>query len=142
MHQGFYHPSAEKLLNLIKRAEPKHATPEVRALLKDISERCRICQYHSPKPRRFTASINEGIVFNRVVILDLMWIHKRPLLHVIDKDTHYPAARFLLEESVDQVWQTFLLCWVATYNSYPDSVKSDTGSVFTSTSWNARTLQV
>ena len=89
MHKGFYHPSAEKLLNLIKRAEPKHATPEVRTLLKEISERCLVCHYHSPKPRRFTASINEGIVFNRTVILDLMWIHRRPLLHVVDKDTHY-----------------------------------------------------
>ena len=43
---------------------------------------------------------------------------------------------------MDQVWQTFLLCWVATYNGYPDSVRSDAGSVFTIKSWNARTSQV
>ena len=63
---------AENLVKLIMRAEPKHATPKVRKLLKEINERCRICQYHSPNPRRFTASISEGIAFNRVVILEMM----------------------------------------------------------------------
>ena len=111
-------------------------------MLEDISERCNTCQFSAQNPRRFTAFIPDGIVFNRTVILDLMWIHSNPVLHVIDKDTHYSAARFLEGKSTEQVWQTFLLCWVSTYVGYPDILKADAGSVFTSRKWNKLTAEV
>ena len=132
IHHEFFHPSNDKPYNLIKRAKLENATPQARRMLEDISKRCNTCQFSAPKPRRFTASIPDGIVFNRTVILDLMWIHSNPVLHVIDKDTHYSAARFLEGERTEQVWQTFLLCWVSTYVGYADILKAEAGSVFTS----------
>nr|AHF58602.1 polyprotein [Chondrus crispus] len=136
MHQGFYHPSAEKLFNLIRRADPRDATTETRKILNNISQQCSNCQLHAPRPLRFTATIPEGIVFNRMAILDLMWIQNQPLLHVVDHDTHYSAARFLRGESTKDVWETFLHCWVTMYVGLPDILKADSGSVFTSKRWN------
>ena len=72
MHQGFYHPSAEKLFNLIRRADPRDTTAETRKILNNISRRCSNCQLHVPRPLRFTTTISEGVVLNQMVILNLM----------------------------------------------------------------------
>lgn len=136
MHNGFFHPSTEKLFNLIRRAKPEHATTKTQKLLEQVSAECKTCQYHAPRPLRFAASIPGPIVFNRLVILDLMWINRKPLLHVIDADTHYSSARFLPGESTKEIWETFLHCWTLLYTGFPDSVKADSGSVFTSKEWN------
>lgn len=55
--------------------------------------------------------------------------------HVVDTDTHYYAAKILDGESTDK-WNAFLQCRVATYVGFPDIVKADSGSVFTSRKWN------
>lgn len=108
MHLGFYHPSTEKLFNLIRSANLSDATPRTQDLLQHISYQCKFCQFHAPGPLRFTATIPGKIVFNLCVILDLMWIIGKPVLHIVDSDTHYSAARFVTGESTEDVWQTFL----------------------------------
>lgn len=136
MHCGFYHPSVYKLFNLIKRADPDSATMQTRKLLEEISQQCRNCQFHAPRPLKFFATIPDGIAFNRQVILDLMWICRKSVLHVIDADTHYSAARFLLGESTKDVWNAFIECWASVYLGFPDILKADRGSVFTSRAWS------
>ena len=136
MHLGLYHPSTEKLINLIRRANSQDATGETSKILEQIAAQCRTCQYHSPRPTTFKATVPGGIVFNRQVILDLMWIASKPVLHLIDADTRDSAATFLGGESTEDVWNAFLTCWVSTYVSFPDSVKADHGSLFTSAKWN------
>ena len=142
MHHGFFHPSTEKIYNLIKRTKLEDATPHVRQILEDISKSCNTCHFSASKPRRFTASISDGILFNRSVILDRMCINSKPVLHVIEKDTHYSSARFFEGVSTEQVWQTSFLCWVSKYVGYPDILKADAGSVFSSIKWIKMTSEV
>jgi hypothetical protein len=43
LHRQFFHPSADKLYNLLKRARPEDASEETRALLQEITESCHPC---------------------------------------------------------------------------------------------------
>lgn len=44
LHLHFFHPSISKLLNLIHRALPNTASPDLRRTLDDIHEKCSTCQ--------------------------------------------------------------------------------------------------
>jgi hypothetical protein len=87
-HSSFYHPSADKLFNLIRRANPSKAT-SLHDTIKRVCQSCSACQEFSVKPTRFKVSIPEiGIVCNRQVALDLMFVktsgHRaQPMLHVV-----------------------------------------------------------
>lgn len=43
LHRQFFHHSAEKLFNLLKRSKPDEATPETLQTLKDIAKRFDPC---------------------------------------------------------------------------------------------------
>lgn len=131
LHLHFFHPSQDKLFNLIKRAHPRHATPQTRSFLAEISKACGTCQHFSPKPQSFKVSFPGGITFNSKVAIDLMKLNNKPVLHVVDIQTHFSAAAFLPDESLESVWLTFLKCWASVYTGFPDVIKADQGSVFT-----------
>lgn len=139
IHRVFYHPAINTLYSLIKRAQPKDATSGTMRMIEVISVHFSTCQYHYPRPLRFSATITGVIVVNDRVILDLMWRQKRPILHVVDADTRYSTARFLDGESTEDVWETFLLWCISTYIGYPGIVKIDPGSVSHIPEWNKLT---
>lgn len=133
---GFYHPSTDKLLNLIRRTNPENATPQTKMLLEQISKQRKNCQNHAPRPLTFSATIPDSIIFNRTVILDLKWVIGKPLLHVVDAETHYSAEKFLNGESTKDAGESLLDCWVSVYIGFPDIIKTDHGSLFKSKDWN------
>ncbi len=45
---------------------------------------CDTCQRLAKEPTRFRVSLPEDIVFNRTVLVDLMWLESEPS-HVVDK---------------------------------------------------------
>lgn len=61
-----------------------------------------------------------------------MKIHKRTVLHMVDKDTKFSVAIFLDNESSKGVWNAFLTEWVTTYIGYPEEVALDQGPQFQS----------
>ena len=132
LHYHFFHPTSQKLFDLISRAKLEHATPETRSLLQQISASCKTCQHFTPRPQTFKVSFPKNVVFNSVLALDLMYIRQQPILHVVDLSTNFSAARILPGQSVQGVWSAFLQCWVSVYPGYPDVIKTDQGSVFTS----------
>lgn len=86
MHLHFYHPSARKLYNLLKRASPDSVDGSTLKTLEDVSKACRTCTVYSSGPHRFRVSVPKtSIVFNHELSLDLMYPeHRRAALHVID----------------------------------------------------------
>ena len=74
----------------------------------------------------------DGIVFNQKLAIDLMFLNKQPVLHVVDTQTHFSAAMFLREQSTDAVWNAFLYCWATLYIGYPERLRVDRGSQFIS----------
>lgn len=143
MHRHFHHPEASKMYNLIKRAKPEHATPETRAMLEQIGKACETCQVFSAQPQRFRVSLPPNkIVFNKTVAMDLMWLDKKAVLHVVDTHTHFNSAAFLRGHTVEDVWNAFLKCWATIYVGFPEKIKVDQGSCFTSLRWEKLSTDV
>ena len=136
LHRHFRHPTEGKLWELIKRARPHQADEKTHKLLSEITKSCKTCQTFSAPPQRFTVSLPPSeIYFNRQVALDLMWIERRAVLHVVDTETHFNAAVFLKKQTVEGVWDAFVSCWAAIYIGFPEKLRVDQGSAFTSVRW-------
>lgn len=94
-HLHFMHPSTEKLFNLLQRAFLLRNHNDTIALLDDISKACHACQVYSSKPLTFQVHFPNDVVFNKQVRLDLFYLDGKPVLHIINTGTNFPAARFL-----------------------------------------------
>ena len=115
MHLHFYHPSVSKLFNLIKRAKPEHANAETKGILQEITDACQVFQRFTPRPLSFKVSLPDKIILNQELALDLMYIDKKPLLHIVDTQTHFGNAAFLPDPSSETVWKTFQQLWSTVY---------------------------
>lgn len=133
IHRHFYHPTTERLSNLIHNGAKEHVVPGLRKMLDHIRETCDVCQRMAKPPGTFRVAIPPGdCVFNRSVGMDLMKIEKRTVLHMVDRDTKFNAAVFLDKETSRDVWEAFLSHWVATYVGFPTEVILDQGPQFQS----------
>lgn len=136
MHLNLFHPSSSKLYNLIRRARPKDVTPDTRRLLEEISKECNICATHQIRGLRFKVNMpQEDLSFNQTLALDLMYIDGTPILHVVDIATSFGNAAVLTGSTVEDVWATFVKIWATVYPGYPNKLRIDSGSVFTSPRW-------
>ena len=113
MHLHFMHPSSSKLFQLLQRAYPENIKPDTKTLLDDISKACNTCQLLSPRPATFKVRFPDDAVFNKRVLIDLMWLSGAPVLHIADAGTNFSAARFLSGEDTQTIRNTFLYAWVA-----------------------------
>ena len=131
LHRQFFHPSPEKLFNLIKKARPEHATPETRDELDDITARCDPCQRMKTAPLRFRVSFGaQNMRFNKRVIIDIMYLDGAPVLHIIDESTHFSVAKFLPRISTNAIWHTILNSWATIYTGLPHRILVNQGSSF------------
>ena len=129
VHRQFYHPTAEKLFNLLKKAKPEEAAPETRRNLEELTTRCDPCQRIRTAPNRFRVSFGaEHVQFNERVLMDIMYINGDPILHIVDEGTHFSAEKILPAVSTDSVWQALLKCWGAIYTGLPNRALLDQGS--------------
>eukprot|EP00171_Calliarthron_tuberculosum_P018035 IDg18035t1 len=142
IHRHFYHPKPERLYSLIKRAGDREATPETMKKLENLTESCDVCQRLSEQPGRFRVSLpNEEIVFNRVVLIDLMYLDSKSVLHIICKDTLFSAAIFLSDgESAQNIWDAYMRYWVNPYVGFSKAIHTDQGPQFTSDKWKSLLL--
>jgi transposase InsO family protein len=77
--------------------------------------------------------------------MDLMFISGNAVLHVIDSATRFNAATFLdshtesYGQSSDGIWDASIDIWSSIYIGYPDRLRIDSGSAFTSVKWKTIT---
>lgn len=129
LHRNFFHPSTEKLFNLIGRAMPDEATTDTLHILENISALCDPFQRINTSTNRFRVSFGpEEIVFNERWFMYFIYINNSPILHVFDGSTHFSAARFLSKFSTKIIWETFLDCWSLIYTGLPNRILVDEGS--------------
>ena len=143
LHRGFQHPHQDKLLNILKRARPTDLDPQTRSILREISESCDTCQRLGPNPIRFKATLPsvDDIIFGEELSIDLMFIDSEAVLHVVDTATRFSAATFLKDYglSVEGIWLAFIEAWCTIHTGYPNRLRTDAGSVFTSSRWKELT---
>eukprot|EP00171_Calliarthron_tuberculosum_P000237 IDg237t1 len=85
LHRQFGHPSANKLYQLLKRANPAESFPDVLRELEEISKQCDPCQRIQHAPKRFRVSFGaEDVRFNERLFIDIMYLDGKPVLHIID----------------------------------------------------------
>ena len=129
LHKQFFHPSSEKLFNLLKRARPEETTPETLQTLQDLSKRCDPCQRMHTAPTRFRVSFGaENVRFNERILLDIVTIDSKPVLHIVDEGTRFSAAKFVPDVSTKTLWSTILECWAMIYTRLPNRMLVDQGS--------------
>lgn len=92
-----------------------------------MSSSCELCQRLAKEPSRFRVALpSDDIVFNRTVLLDIMYLDGKPLLHGKDKNTRFCAAEFLSSGGfTEDVWRASVRCWVIPYVGYSDSMHTD-----------------
>lgn len=130
LHKRFGHPHADKLYNLLKRADLSNVDNSTRATLEEITRKCKPCQTYAQAPRRFKFVLRDDKDFNHTVFVDIFYIDKKPILHVVDEATRYQAARWLPNVTADAVWRAMRLCWIDVYLGPPDIVTHDAGKQF------------
>eukprot|EP00170_Pyropia_yezoensis_P002017 contig_8609_g2021 len=121
IHKHFFHASPERLYALMRRAKVDDAVPLTLKQLLDVVDACIVCQRLSKEPSRFRVALpQDDVCFNRLVLLDLMFLEGDAVLHVVDCDTHWSAAGFMGEgQTVDATWNPFVKIWVTAYVGYP-----------------------
>lgn len=130
LHKRFGHPHSDKLYNLLKRADVSNVDSTTRAHLEEIARRCRPCQTYAQAPRRFKFALRDDKEFNHTVFVDIFYVNKKPVLHVVDEATRYQAARWLSNVTAESVWRAMRLCWIDVYLGPPDIVMHDAGKQF------------
>lgn len=94
--------------------------------LKRIGDGCPDCQELHAQPFRFRVSISEdSLRFNAELALDLVWLNKRPVLHVVEVHILYQNAAFINGKSYRDLWKFFLTIWDTIYSGYPDVLRVD-----------------
>ena len=105
IHKHMWHPSASKLYNILKRTHPKDTTCDTLKILEEISAACSTCTTLSRNPHRFRVTLpKDRCIFNHELAIDLVWLKKKPVLHVVDTHTNFSAAIFLPSKSTKDIW--------------------------------------
>ena len=138
IHRHFGHPHPDRLFAVLQQAGDPHATAEMRAQLAALTRPCQVCQRLAQAPSRFRVALpHDDIVFNRLILLDIMYLDGKPVLHVIYKDTLFSAAAFLEGETVEVVWWTYARIWAHAYAGHPERKHTDQGPQFVAAGWRA-----
>ena len=73
---------------MLKRADAEETTPEVMGNLETTTKECDICQRHMKEPRSFRVTLPpEKVVFDKVVLMDIMTLSGKPVPHMVDRNT-------------------------------------------------------
>ena len=127
IHRRFGHPSARKFYKVLKRS----GHDEDFEAIKQLTKFCHHCQLHGKSPGRFRFSLpDKDYNFNHSVLVDVLYIDRDPILHVVDDSTCFQAARWLDNISAKHTWDKLRECWIDTYIGPPEYIVHDAGTNF------------
>lgn len=138
LHRGFHHPAGKRLHALLTKTKVDNLDHDTLKILAKINKACHTCQKFGSKPVTFKASLPPNkSVFRDELSLNLQWIDGDAVLHVVDTVTKFSTATFLDQygHSTEGLWTAFVECWCTLYTGFPNSLRTDSGSAFTSPRW-------
>lgn len=121
----FFHPSKNKLFNLIARANLGNPDRETKEMLKFLTEACTTCQRFYPKPQTFQVCVPGNKALNQEIALHLIFLDKLPVLHVVDIQTQFVSFVFVRGKTSEGIWRAFLKCCVGIYIGYLVKIEVD-----------------
>lgn len=130
LHSQFSHPSAFKLVSLIKSSGHARDTDLIREI-HNVSNNCKICKEFRRPPRRPVVGLPIATNFNECLQLDLKFFEgtKTPMLHMIDHCTRLSSCALLRNKTADEVFKGLITHWFSIYGS-PQKILSDNGGEF------------
>lgn len=128
-----FHLAAQKLLNLLRRGTPHRMEKDTMRVIRETVEKCTGCKRFGIRPYRFRVSLRDDeVIISHEVAIDLFWISGNSILHVVDAHAGYQNVTQQKSLSVEHVWDAFLEAWLTVYVGYPNRIRADQGSLFTS----------
>lgn len=77
-------------------------------------------------PFRFPASIpEEDVRFYGHVEIDLVWVDRTLVMHVLQTNNCYQNAAFITDKSATRIWKMFVDVWASVFRVYPDVLQVD-----------------
>ena len=127
LHKQFGHPTANKLVTLVKRAGIVDGELEKRIV--EISENCEVCVKYRKPHARPVVSLPLATVFNQVVAVDLKIWNKLYFFVMIDLATRFCAACVITDKKPSTIIRNLFSSWICIFGS-PKSILSDNGCEF------------
>ena len=129
LHQQFAHPSAKRLIDLIKTSGCDDN--ELFKAIQNVSQICDTCKRYKKAPPKPSVTFPLATQFNETVALDLKIYenNKTYFLHVIDHATRFSAAAVITSKKKEIIVDQFFKIWIAVFGT-PQKVLSDNGGEF------------
>ena len=128
LHQQFGHPTAEKLIKLVKASD--YFSEELQKEIYRISDKCEICVKFKKPPPRPVVSIPLATKFNETVSMDLVvWKQNLYFLVIVDVATRFCMSCVIRDKKPSTVIKSFLKCWISMFGP-PHKILSDNGGEF------------
>ena len=109
----FGHPSAVKLIDLLKDAQIWN--PDYSAMLDQIVEECETCQRFRKTPSRSKVALPLSHSFNDIVCIDLKSWNGAYILHMIDMWSRYSMSTFIRNKEPKTVVDIIMRRWIGTF---------------------------
>ena len=71
-----------------------------------INKFCHYCKIKVGAPQRFQFILKKDVDFNHKIIVNVMYLDRKPVLHAVDIATALQASRFLNNISAKKTWKT------------------------------------
>jgi hypothetical protein len=99
---------------------------------------------HGGSFNRFRFTIRDNAEFNYRLIVDVMYINKKPVLHAVNKAIAFQTARFLQNLQARTAWNTLRFIWIDTYVGPSDVIITSAGTNFVNNKFvnNAKILAI
>jgi hypothetical protein len=114
------------------------------AVVSQINKYYHQYQMHNGSFNRFRFTIRDNAKFNYRLIVDVIYINKKPALQAINKATAFQAAKFLQNLQARTAWNVFRFIWIDTYVGPPNVIITNAGTNFVNNEFvnNARILAI
>ena len=107
LHKQFGHPSAQKLVKLIKNSN--FSSPQLEKKIEMVSETCEICARFKKPPPRPVVSVPLASKFNEAVSMDLKVWGTSYFLVIVDIATRFCVAELIRNKQPKTILNSFLL---------------------------------
>lgn len=132
VHRNLGHAPAGAVDSALRPAYPIETDATDLDKLKQVAAQCKGCQMYSRQPNRYRAVFPAQCVLNYDVAVDVMYIDKNPILHVVCRQTHFSRAAILYKQDSYTIWQTFITIWATPYFGVPYNLWVDQAKAFLS----------
>ena len=128
IHRQFAHPSPDKMSILIKNSGSWK--PNMNAIIKDIAEKCEICNTHKRTPSRPIVCLPLASKFGELVCLDLKKFEQYQIIYMIDGYSRLTIAKLSVSKLPKDIINALLESWVAAGYGVMEKILVDNGGEF------------